>query len=150
MNGLWLLLLLGRWSMVTSWIGYFSSIGGQRQNKEFVSVDARGDVKGDSRSYEMLRHSKGESVSLATVEPAKTYGSPDPEDGRQTPDYFGQPGPDYYGQTARYQPHQRSFSAPRPPQSVQWDGTSGYSRSPPPPMPSRDGYDMNPLGMNRI
>ena len=104
MNGLWLLLLLGRWSMVTGWIGYFSSIGGQRQNKEFVSVDARGDVKGDSRSYEMLRHSKGESVSLATVEPAKTYGSPDPEDGRQTPDYFGQPGPDYYGQTARYQP----------------------------------------------
>lgn len=156
MNGLWLLLLLGRWSMVTGWLEYIGSCGGKRQNKEFVSADARGASKGESRSYEMLSHSKGESVSLATADPVKIYGSPDmnspdPEDGRRTPDYFGQPAPDYWGETARYQPHQRSFSAPRPPQNVHWDGQGGYgSRSPPPPMPSREDYPMNPLGMNKI
>ncbi|KAK7752415.1 hypothetical protein SLS62_005568 [Diatrype stigma] len=175
MNGLWLLVLLGRWSMITGWVDYFMTIGGHPPNKEFVSVDARANLKKESRSYEMLSHSKGESVSLTAVSPVKSYASP--IDGRRTPDYFGQ-APDYFGQApesfgpaARYQPHQRSFSAPRPPQQVARDTASPYSGSPyigspyggspyggssppppaPPPVAARAGYeDMNPLGMNRI
>ncbi|KAI1253485.1 hypothetical protein MGN70_005693 [Eutypa lata] len=158
MNGLWLLVLLGRWSMVTGWVDYFMGLGGHPPNKEFVSVDARANLKGESRSYEMLSHSKGESVSLTAVSSVKPYAT-SPQDGRRTPDYFGQnfdETPDHFGQAARYQPHQRSFSAPRPPQQGGWsETTSPYGGSspppPPPPVAGRGGYeDMNPLGMNRI
>lgn len=161
MNGLWLLVLLGRWSMVTGWADYFRGVGGHPPNKEFVSVDARSNLKGEGRSYEMLSHSKEESISLTAVSPVKPYTGP--IDGRRTPDYFDQAPPGNFGQAARYQPHQRSFSAPRPPQQAGWETTSPYGSSygspyggsspppPPPPAAGRGGYEgMNPLGMNRI
>ncbi|RYP17246.1 hypothetical protein DL765_004631 [Monosporascus sp. GIB2] len=150
MNGIWLLFLLGRWSMVTGWIEYFATLGGRRANREFVSKDARVDLKPENRSYEMLSHSKSESYGMSPIHPEKPYASP--EDGRRTPDYFGQ-APDYFGQAARYQPHQRSFSAPRPPQHAGWDATATYARSSPPPPVPPAAYDYegrNPLGMNRI
>ncbi|RYO81419.1 hypothetical protein DL766_002190 [Monosporascus sp. MC13-8B] len=150
MNGIWLLILLGRWSMVTGWIEYFATLGGKRANKEFVSKDARADMKPENRSYEMLSHSKSESYGMSPIHPEKPYASL--EDGRRTPDYFGQ-APDYFGQAARYQPHQRSFSAPRPPQHAGWDATATYARSSPPPPVPPAAYDYegrNPLGMNRI
>lgn len=128
MNGIWLLVLLGRWSMFTGWLDLFESLVGRHPKKEFVSVDARMDIKQDPRSYE-----------IATL-------SPTARSGRQTPDYFGQ--------TARYQPHQRSFSSPRPPQQLHWDAMQGYEQDyPQPPMPASRPHDyehMNPLGMNRI
>lgn len=150
MNGIWLLFLLGRWTMVTGWKDLFLSLGVERAKKEFVSVDARmEDVKTDPRSYE-----------IPTEPPMSSRG------GRHTPDYFSQ--------APRYQPHARSFSSPRPPQQQQfaWDAQqqeqqySPYSpreqqhvprspRSPPPRDPSfsrpvpPDGY-VDPLGMNRI
>ncbi|KAH9909317.1 hypothetical protein F4778DRAFT_224187 [Xylariomycetidae sp. FL2044] len=145
MNGLWLLLLLGRWSMVTGWMEWFSGFSGTRKNKEFVSVDARGDVKNDPRSYEMLSRensAKGEAI-LTPISTAMTPISP--RAGRHTPDYFGQ--------STRYQPHQRSFSSPRPPQQVQWDMTAYQQEYPQPPPPSSQrSYDeyVNPLAMNRI
>ncbi|KAI1653608.1 hypothetical protein F4813DRAFT_249445 [Daldinia decipiens] len=143
MNGIWLLLLLGRWSMVTGWLDILGSYTGTRTKKEFVSVDARMDIKQDPRSYEMLSRDSGKTDTMLTpISPAM---SPTSRGGRQTPDYFGQ--------TARYQPHQRSFSSPRPPQQVQWESTQEYHDSYPlPSMPaqSNEYENMNPLGMNRI
>ncbi|KAI1390134.1 uncharacterized protein F4822DRAFT_225210 [Hypoxylon trugodes] len=143
MNGIWLLLLLGRWSMVTGWKDWIASFGGPRK-KEFVSVDARMDIKQDPRSYEMLSRDSGKVEAVLT--PLSAAKSPT-RGGRQTPDYFGQ--------AARYQPHQRSFSSPRPPQQYQWDPNQGYEESYPLPAvhPSsrpNDYENMNPLGMNRI
>ncbi|KAI5920017.1 hypothetical protein F4810DRAFT_452046 [Camillea tinctor] len=143
MNGLWILLLLGRWSMVTGWIEWFGSFKGEK--KEFVSVDARIELKNDPRSYEMLSRDPAKAEQVLT--PTSTLKSP--MNGRKTPDYFGQ--------TAQYQPHQRSFSAPRAPQQqVHWDTMQAYENYPQPPAPVQtyvyqQGYEhMNPLGMNRI
>ncbi|CCF39314.1 hypothetical protein CH063_10179 [Colletotrichum higginsianum] len=138
MNGIWLLFLLGRWAMVLGWVDLFSSCRG-RSKKEFVSVDARYDVKKDTRAYEML--SRDSSAVVTPISPVK---SPvvSPNSGRRTPDYFGQ--------TARYQPPTRSFSSPRPPQTPPtWDARATYAR--PESRARGDGFeDMNPLGMNRI
>ncbi|KAI1396382.1 hypothetical protein F4819DRAFT_504438 [Hypoxylon fuscum] len=144
MNGLWLLLLLGRWSMVTGWMELFGAINANRGKKEFVSVDARmDDIKQDPRSYEMLDRDSGKPDTVLT--PLSATMSPTARGGRATPDYFGQA-------TARYQPHQRSFSSPRPPQQLHWDAMPEYEQSyPQPPMPSSRPHDyVNPLGMNRI
>ena len=66
MNGLWLLILLGRWSMVTGWIELFTHKPVAK--REFVSVDALGgpyDLKmnTDPRSYEMLSRDKDDLVT---------------------------------------------------------------------------------------
>ncbi|EAA35170.3 hypothetical protein GE21DRAFT_1311 [Neurospora crassa] len=78
-NGLWLLLLLGRWSMVTGWRDLLMTVP-QRNKREFVSVDARmDDLKKDTRSYEMLsRENSGkkmdDSVTPSVVTPiSPTY-----------------------------------------------------------------------------
>jgi hypothetical protein len=131
LNGIWLLFLLGRWSMAIGWVDLAKSLR-SRNKKEFVSVDARYDLKKDTRAYEML--SRDSSAVVTPITPVKSPIS----SGRRTPDYFGQ--------TARYQPPVRSFSSPRPPQSPPpptWDARNTYARS--------NGFeDMNPLGMNRI
>ncbi|KAI1447659.1 hypothetical protein F5Y02DRAFT_415657 [Annulohypoxylon stygium] len=144
MNGLWLLLLLGRWSMVTGWVDFFRALGGHTTKKEFVSVDARMDIKQDPRSYEMLSRDSSKVDTVLT--PISATMSPTAQ-GRKTPDYFGQ--------TVRYQPHQRSFSSPRPPQQLRWDTNDdgqgdAYALPPMPPSRTYDYDSMNPLGMNRI
>ncbi|TEA18620.1 hypothetical protein C8034_v010418 [Colletotrichum sidae] len=119
MNGIWLLFLLGRWAMVLGWVDLVTSFRG-RNKKEFVSVDARYDVKKDTL--------KSPVVS--------------PDSGRRTPDYFGQ--------TARYQPPMRSFSSPRPPQTPPtWDARATYARPESRARHDGFEY-LNPLGMNRI
>ncbi|KAH8675668.1 hypothetical protein BX600DRAFT_507888 [Xylariales sp. PMI_506] len=142
MNGIWLALLLGRWTMVTGWTDMLFSFGGNSK-KEFISVDAM-DLKKDPRSYEMLSRDSGKAESILTPISATKSPAP-PRDGRQTPDYFGQP--------ARYQPHARSFSSPRPPQQVTWEtqlatyAPATHNRA----MADGSDYeDVNPLGMNRI
>ncbi|RWA12291.1 hypothetical protein EKO27_g2812 [Xylaria grammica] len=152
MNGLWLLLILGRWSMVTGWVEWFAALGGQRK-KEFVSVDARMDLKNDPRSYEMLdRDSTAKNETILTPSSAMSPVSP-VSAGRKTPDYFGR--------TTPYQPHQRSFSSPRAPHNVRFEMMDAYPSHPEPPpathtpaATSPQGYPvyggMNPLGMNRI
>ncbi|KAI0446830.1 hypothetical protein F4803DRAFT_454592 [Xylaria telfairii] len=148
MNGLWLLLILGRWSMVTGWIEWAGSLGG-RQNNEFVSADARLDLKNDPRSYEMLdRDSTAKNETILTPRSAMSPVSP----GRKTPDYFGR--------TAPYQPHQRSFSSPRAPNNVRFEMMDAYQSYPDPPAATytstspQQAYtaygDIHPLGMNKI
>jgi hypothetical protein len=135
LNGVWLLLFLGRWTMVTGWKDLFISIFTQSQSKkEFVSVDARYDTGAkDQRSYEMLSK---EASNVVT--PVSLVQLPNSNSGRRTPDYFGQ--------TARYQPPARSYSNPRPPQtsSPGWDPQQTYAPA------SYDRHDLNPLGMNRL
>ena len=125
--------------MVTAWADVAKSPFTRKHN-EFVSVDARYDIKNDPRSYEMLSKD-----SSAVVTPLDTVRSP--QSGRKTPDYFGQ--------TARYHAPTRSYSSPRPPPQVSsWDpketfaSANGYEGTSP---SSPKGFaDMNPLGMNRV
>ncbi|KAK3309552.1 uncharacterized protein B0T15DRAFT_545341 [Chaetomium strumarium] len=164
MNGIWLLFLLGRWSMITGWRDMFMSVP-NRNKREFVSVDARlDDLKKDTRSYEMLSRDTGktmdESVTPSAVTPVSPtqarspVGSPNFHDYAQnyaqnhTQTNDGRRTPDYFGNTARYHTPARSFSSPRPPQTVTWDARETYARSTS-PYAQQDRY-VNPLGMNRI
>lgn len=79
MNGIWLLILLGRFSMFTGWIELITRRPIQTQKREFVSVDALGggayDLKmsTDPRSYEMLSRDKDGMVTPDTVREAPMY-----------------------------------------------------------------------------
>lgn len=159
MNGVWLLVLLGRWSMVTGWVEFFTHRPSPAK-REFVSVDARlDDVKmhTDPRSYEMLSRDSGKNemmddmVTPDTVRegpiypPIRSYLASTASPTIESPTPSGRRTPDYFGPTARYQAPVRSFSSPRPPtregkgSQVGWDATATYaspvreySRSPPP------------------
>ncbi|KAK4672409.1 hypothetical protein QC763_102860 [Podospora pseudopauciseta] len=145
MNGIWLCLLLGRWSMITGWRDLLIS-SPSRSKREFVSVDARlDDLKKDTLtpiSPTLARSGMGS--------PTMHNHNQDPESGRRTPDFFGQ--------TQRYHTPARSFSSPRPPQqpqqaTVTWDPTETYARGQSPGVYSQDGNPnnyVNPLGMNRL
>ncbi|EGS19002.1 uncharacterized protein CTHT_0056220 [Thermochaetoides thermophila DSM 1495] len=168
MNGIWLLFFLGRWSMFTGWRDLIISVP-NRNKREFVSVDARlDDVKKDTRSYEMLSRDSGKtmdsSVTPSAVTPlSPTYARSSPVGGpaRQN-DYVwnnildnnnngnsGRRTPDFFGQTARYNAPVRSFSSPRPPQSVRWDPSETFARPYSPPNAGPGGY-VNPLGMHKV
>lgn len=157
MNGIWLALLLGRWSMVTGWADLFFS-GRNRNKREFVSVDARlDDLKKDTRSYEMLSRDSGktmdDSVTPSVVTPVSpTYTRSPVGSSMQQRDYApnnneGRRTPDFFGNTVRYNTPVRSFSSPRPPQTVTWDARETYAR---PYSPPHEEKYVNPLGMNRI
>lgn len=140
------------------------------RKREFVSVDARlDDFKKDTRSYEMLSRDNGkemdESVTPSLVTPiSPTYHNPALRSPRSpmvsnatrdssNPANEGRRTPDYFGQTSRYHAPARSFSSPRPPQSspqpppVTWDARETYARAG--AYADNDDY-VNPLGMNRI
>ncbi|QUC17912.1 uncharacterized protein UV8b_02153 [Ustilaginoidea virens] len=131
LNGLFASFLLGRLSMAVTWVELFKSLlmGGAKQ-KEFVSVDARQDLKNDpwhSRSYEMI--SKDSGAAVKSTSPVKS-----PSPCRYTPDYSRQ--------TSPYHAPASSFSSPRSPQQTPgiWQGTPA----------GPDCEKMNPLGMNKI
>jgi hypothetical protein len=137
MNGIWLALLLGRWSMVTGWCDLLFGPFSDKSKKEFVSVDARlDDLKKDTLT----------PVSPTAKLPLRSPSSlRDP--GRDTPaNHEGRRTPDYFGHTARYHAPVRSFSSPRPPQTVTWDAREMYAR----PGQSHEDEYVNPLGLNRI
>ena len=179
-NGIWLLLLLGRLSMITGWRDLLTN-GPQRDKREFVSADARlDDIKKDTRSYEMLSRDSGKTVddvvtpsvvtplspvaaksamrspSAAASPPTEYpfgneyYGNHAAVRGASPPNGDGRRTPDYFGQTVRYQTPVRSFSSPRPPQSVSWDPQETYARPMRYVSPGRNDDYKNPLGMNRI
>ena len=79
MNGIWLLILLGRWSMVTGWYDLVAA-GPDRNKREFVSVDARmDDLKKDTRSYEMLsrdREGSGKPMDALVTTPLSAVTTP--------------------------------------------------------------------------
>lgn len=176
MNGFWLTLLLGRWSMVTGWVELLMNVPG-RNKREFVSVDARlDDLKKDTRSYEMLSRDSGKTMDDVVTPSVVTPLSPvaakssmrSPTASRDYTNYYnnliqqenrlggnidGRRTPDYFGQTARYHTPTRSFSTPRPPQTVTWDPTENHAA----PAERVDGegeHDssayVNPLAMNRF
>jgi len=140
--------------MVTGWRDLIMGFS-DRSKREFVSVDARlDDLKKDTRSYEMLSRDSGKTMDDSVTPSVVTPVSPTAKlplrsptstnrdsgttnDGRRTPDYFGH--------TARYHAPVRSFSSPRPPQTVTWDARETYANP-----PSAQGNYVNPLGMNRI
>lgn len=76
MNGVWLLILLGRWSMFTGWVELLTRQPMQGK-REFVSVDALGgpyDLKmNDPRSYEMLGRDKDGMVTPEAVREGPIY-----------------------------------------------------------------------------
>lgn len=76
MNGIWLLILLGRWSMFTGWVELLTRRPMQGK-REFVSVDALGgpyDLKmNDPRSYEMLGRDKDGMVTPEAVREGPIY-----------------------------------------------------------------------------
>ncbi|ROW01638.1 hypothetical protein VSDG_02019 [Cytospora chrysosperma] len=179
MNGIWLLILLGRWSMVTGWIELFKP---SKAKREFVSVDARLDdmkMNTDPRSYEMLSRDSGKNVmmdSMVTPDtvregqiypPIRSYlastASPPIGSPAQSPDQSGRRTPDYFGPTARYQAPVRSFSSPKPPtregkgSQASWDATTTYaspgreySRSPPPRGQYQQSPSQSPPPMGQI
>ncbi|KAK8145700.1 hypothetical protein G3M48_004103 [Beauveria asiatica] len=129
LNGIWLMFLLGRRSMLVGWVDLFKSLlgRGDAKKKEFVSVDARLDTKADSRSYEMLSRENS-----TVVTPASAVHHP-PTDRKTAA---------YHEQTAtRYHTPSRSFSAPRSPIQRSWDVQQTFAsprgpHSPPPPPPT--------------
>jgi len=149
MNGIWLLLLLGRWTMFEGWRDLFISAP-NRGKREFVSVDARlDDLKKDTLtpiSPALARSQMGSPTMQQYYSSSSQSGG---NDGRRTPDFFGQ--------TARYHAPARSFSSPRAPTSPQqhtvtWDPSETYAppRAAASPPPRNGDRYVNPLGMNRI
>lgn len=121
--------------MVKAWIDLIPCVPRRRKN-EFVSADAKDEIRHDKRSYEML--SKDTHVEVTPLSPVMR--SP-PPDGRKTPDYFGQ--------SARYHAPSRSYSSPRPPSPPSWDPNQTFA------FPQKTYHpttreDMNPLGMNKL
>jgi len=128
-NGVWLLLLMGRFSMFAGW--YQLVIGKLRPNREFVSVDAaRVPNPRDLRTYEMLSSSGKNIPPTKTPDVLLTDISPAARNGRGTPDYFGR--------EAKYQNPTHSFSSPKPPQGRQWSPSATHAPR------------MDPLSMNKI
>lgn len=122
--------LLGRRSMLTAWLDLFKNLVGRggKKKKEFVSVDARHDMKADTRSYEMLSR---ENSTVVTSASAVKYPSTD----RQTSAHYEQ-------DSARYHAPSRSFSTTRSPAQRSWDAQQTFANtrgpsSPPPTLSSR-------------
>ncbi|KAI9828780.1 MAG: hypothetical protein M1832_001885 [Thelocarpon impressellum] len=145
MNGIWCIILLGRWSMVTGW-GAFLKQRFQRK-REFVSVDARRFSK-DPRTYEMLQsppQSDAKATEVTSPEPVAT-----PRQDRREARVGFPPTPtrensDYFGQEATYSSPHLSFSAPRAPAwkaSGDWDATATYAKG--------GGLSPRPTSDNRI
>lgn len=156
--------LLGRQSMLTAWFQLFKGlfVRGDKK-KEFVSVDARNELKADTRSYEMLSRENS-----AVVTPVTAVKYPSMDRNTKNSEYYEQ----QQQHSARYHAPSRSFSTPRSPAQRSWDANqtfanprfhnSAHSPPPPPrsPQAAQHGYDnerdsgrfesMNPLGMNRI
>jgi hypothetical protein len=167
--------------MVTGWYDLLMHVP-SRNKREFVSVDARlDDLKKDTRSYEMLSRDSGKTMDDIVTSPVVTPLSPIAKSSLRSPrspstasngdyaNYYnnlvtqdnriagtidGRRTPDYFGQTARYHTPARSFSSPKPPQTVTWDSRDTYA-----PQghtggegdaEGNDNKYVNPLGMNRF
>ncbi|KAI1433633.1 hypothetical protein GGR50DRAFT_476484 [Xylaria sp. CBS 124048] len=133
-NGLWLLLILGRWSMATGWMEFFAALG-TRRDPEFGPMDPHVDFKNDPRSYEMLDRDTAKNEAMVPPGSAMSHISPI----RQTPNSFG-------GHSQPVFQHRRSISSPRAAQNVRFDMVNTYPETP--AAAYAPGY--NPLGMNRI
>ncbi|KAI2638207.1 hypothetical protein GGS21DRAFT_488908 [Xylaria nigripes] len=132
MNGLWLLLLLGRWSMVTGWVDWFAAVK-ERRKSDFGTINKHVNFKHDPRSYEMLdRESAAQNDTILTPSSAM----PPAAQVHTTPEYFA-------GRMTPYRPPQRTLSSSRPPQNVQFQM---MSTSPEPPAATYTPAPISPHG----
>lgn len=123
--------------MLKAWADLLFPCIGRPKKNEFISADARDEIKHDKRSYEML----SKDTSNVEVTPLSPVMRSPPPGGRQTPDYFGQ--------SARYHAPSRSYSSPRPPSPPSWDPNQTFA-FPQKTYHSTIHEDMNPLGMNKL
>jgi 7 transmembrane receptor (Secretin family) len=118
LSGFWVLLLLGRWSMVLGWVDlvkrHFT------RHHEFVSADARRLSSDKPRPYEMLNSVTSPQPGIQSPEPVAM--SPKSLSVTQMSPYVDQKS-DYFGREAQYTSPSTSFSSPRPPSA-----TSGWGR----------------------
>ena len=119
LSGFWVLLLLGRWSMVRGWIDLIKRW--KSRHHEFVSADAQ-KLSDESRAYELLDSAKSPQNSLRSPEPVAT--SPNSLSISQMSPYVDQK-IDYFGREAKYTSPSTSFSSPRPPSA---NGVWGQDR----------------------
>lgn len=155
MNGLWCLLLLGRWTMVTGWIELIR--GKVKPDTEFVSADVRTLKIPNAGNYEMLsrdrdnlpppqNNSKGQDFSVTAISPL----TPIAHTASPTPNKSGRETPDYFGREARYKSPTRSFSSPKPPHATMQSWDSHTSHAMPQQQQQQQFYAMDPLSMNKI
>ncbi len=135
MNGLWIFIFLGRWSMITGGIDLFR----QRfsRSREFVSVDARR-FSNDPRTYEMLR-----ATPQATIPKSPDPLLASPADSSSVT-FSPITKTEYYGTEAKYASPTLSFSSPKPPSSSatrEWDPRSTHARG---------GYPLGQDDLNKI
>ena len=136
LNGVWCIVLLGRWSMVTGWVEFIQ----QRfqRKREFVSVDARR-FSNDPRTYEMLK-----SPPQPDVKEPEPVASPDGLGSAvMTPNRKGED-LDYFGKEVQYSSPHLSFSSPRATAwnvGRDWDPHATHARS----MMSSPGVDDNKI-----
>lgn len=162
MNGIWCLLLLGRWTMFTGWADLVRRK--IKPDTEFVSADvSRTFIKTPGAgTYEMLSRdrdnirlntdsksagTKMQDFSMSPITPLS------PAAQQPTPSKSGRETPDYFGKEARYKSPTRSFSSPKPPHAstVTWDSQTTHAM-PSHLQPTQQQYyqGMDPLSMNKI
>ena len=137
LNGIWVLIFLGRFTMVRAWIDLFKLKFG-RKHPDFVSVDARRHSLRLSGNYKMIKSPAStyrgvddtpsipertfspttvtaSEKALMAISPSSTY-STDTNNNKRT---------EYFGKEARYASPTLSFSSPRPPSAA----SGGVSRA---------------------
>jgi 7 transmembrane receptor (Secretin family) len=129
LSGFWLLIFLGRWSMITGWIDLIKTKLIQRH--EFVSADARR-LSNDPRTYEMISSSNPPNLNVKSPDRAVMSPSSIKDTTTFSPLSAEDQKADYFGKAARaYVSPVQSYSAPRPPsvsQNTEWDPRATHAR----------------------
>lgn len=129
LSGFWLVIFLGRWSMILGWKDFIKTK--LMPHHEFVSADARR-FSNDPRTYEMLSSRSTPNLNIRSPDRAVTSPSSiksttfSPQEDQKA-DYFGKA-------TRAYVSPVSSYSSPRPPsvsQTREWDPRSTHARGGP-------------------
>ena len=141
LNGVWVLLFLGRFAMVRAWVDFFKMKVG-RKHPEFISVDAQRHSPRPGE-YQMITSPATTYRGVdAPSMPEKTFASPMMEKGfdvvSPSSTYSTDQRSEYFGKEARYASPTLSFSSPRPPSASgrlsslkgkEWDPAATHARS---------------------
>ena len=172
MNGLWCLLLLGRWTMVTGWLELIR--GKVHSDTEFVSADVRMLNIPKAGNYEMLSRDRDNlqpnndnnnskfpqdfsTTPISPLSPVALSNANTPNANANSnayPTKSGRETPDYFGKEARYKSPTRSFSSPKPPHGTMksWDSQTSHAMPPREQQQQQQQFytGMDPLSMNKI
>lgn len=129
LNGIWVLLFLGRFTMVQAWIDLFKLKFG-RKHPDFVSVDARRHSLRLPGDYKMIVSPASTYRGVDTPSmPEKATLSPNGEKGTMAVSpssvYSTDRRAEYFGKESRYASPTLSFSSPRPPSASGRGGVVG-------------------------